>query len=90
MQQIESDSIRAGLSTINENFSVQQVLSCDEKSNACAGGTTDSAYKYIMHNHGIESAAFYPYTSYYANSSACNATSSLSEVKKLYLYDYII
>ena len=74
IEQIETDSIRAGLSTVNDTLSIQQVVSCDARSGGCNGGTTDAAYKYILRNHGVESATAYPYSSYldYNTTAACS------------------
>jgi hypothetical protein len=44
-------------------LSPQQITSCDKTSGGCNGGTTESAYRYVESNGGLETDADYPYTS---------------------------
>jgi C1A family cysteine protease len=44
-------------------LSPQQITSCDRTSFGCNGGTTESAYNYIIRAGGIETESDYPYTS---------------------------
>jgi C1A family cysteine protease len=70
-EQIETDSILAGLLNTTDTLSVQQIVSCDTSSNGvsasmvnygCNGGNTETAYEYIESVGGLTTDALYPYT----------------------------
>lgn len=60
-EQIESDYILATGKT--EVLAPQQITSCDKTSFGCNGGTTESAYNYVVNTGGMETESDYPYTS---------------------------
>jgi C1A family cysteine protease len=60
-EQIESDYILATGKT--QVLAPQQITSCDKTSFGCNGGTTESAYRYVMSAGGLETESDYPYTS---------------------------
>ena len=70
-EQIESDSIRAGLLTTSDQLSPQQIVSCDKIDYGCDGGNTETAYLYVKEAGGIASATDYPYTSYWDVTGTC-------------------
>ncbi|XP_044953138.1 ervatamin-C-like [Hordeum vulgare subsp. vulgare] len=43
------------------SLSVQQLLDCDKGNEGCRGGNAEGAFKYMIHNGGIETEAEYPY-----------------------------
>jgi C1A family cysteine protease len=45
------------------SFSEQEIVSCDDKNNGCAGGWPNKALNWIKSNTGITTEAEYPYTS---------------------------
>jgi len=71
-EQIESDAIRAGLTTTTEALSPQQIVSCDEVDLGCDGGNTETAYAYVMTAGGITTDSQYPYTSYWDVTGQCS------------------
>lgn len=74
--QIESDSIRAGYLTTEDELSPQQIISCDNIDAGCDGGWTEYAYYYVYEAGGLVSTDDYPYTSYYDQSGVCSTSSS--------------
>jgi len=71
---IESAWILKGYAKSNSiNLSPQQIVDCDKEMHGCGGGTTESAYNYVLSAGGQEGATAYPYT---AKDGACrfNAT----------------
>lgn len=70
---MESDSIRAGLLTINDKLSPQQIVSCDPVDFGCDGGNTETAYTFIARNGGLAKDDDYPYNSYFGRSNDCSA-----------------
>ena len=83
VQQLESDAIRAGLMTVDQPLSVQQLVACDTNDYGCDGGYPVYGYKYIYDNGGIVANSTYPYTSYYEDVDACASTSSSDLVVSL-------
>jgi len=80
-QQIESDSIRTGLLTTDDDLSPQQIVSCATvDSYGCEGGDPWYAYYYVQKAGGIESNDDYPYTSYWDVTGTCSSDSSDFEV----------
>jgi len=75
-EQLESDSIRAGLLSVSDTLSPQQIVSCDETDLGCDGGDTETAYEYIAKVGGMESDTEYPYTSYWGTTGTCSASAS--------------
>ncbi len=75
-EQLESDSIRAGLLTVSDTLSPQQIVSCDDTDLGCDGGDTETAYEYINKIGGMETDTEYPYTSYWGTTGTCSATAS--------------
>lgn len=75
-EQIESDSIRLGLLTINDTLSPEQIVQCDKIDDGCDGGNTATAFEYVMSAGGIETESMYPYTSYYDKTGTCSSNSS--------------
>jgi len=61
-------------------LSEQQILDCTANvddcggTGGCGGGTPELAYAQIMKNGGLSSEWTYPYTSYFGDAYACNAT----------------
>lgn len=55
-----------------EEFSVQQIVSCDGTDGGCNGGDTISAYEYIQQAGGLESDKVYPYSSGGGNTGSCH------------------
>jgi C1A family cysteine protease len=78
-EQIESDAMR----TLNKQWSlaVEQIVQCDKTSQGCNGGWTESAYKYVKNNGGLEIDADYPYT------SGAGVTGQCKDTKKS---DYVV
>jgi len=76
VSQIESDSIRAGYLTTDDELSEQQLVSCDTYDAACDGGNPYYAYYYVYKAGGIETNASYPYASWGANVPSCESDSS--------------
>ena len=72
-EQIESDSIRVGLLTVDDALSPEQIVQCDNVDYGCEGGNTDTAFEYVMNAGGIETDADYPYTSYYDVTGECSS-----------------
>jgi C1A family cysteine protease len=75
-EQIESDSIIAGLTTKYDYFSEQQIVDCDNGDFGCGGGDTETAYIYVKNTGGIEKAEVYPYVSKDGISTNCTSDSS--------------
>lgn len=75
-QQIESDSIRNHLLTIDDGLSVEQIVQCDSVDSGCDGGNTVTAFEYVKKAGGIQYESDYPYTSYYGVDGVCNSNSS--------------
>jgi len=82
-QQVESDSIRAGILTTSDYLAVQQLVSCDSSANSvpemirnygCQGGNTETAYLYISSAGGISTETDYPYSSFYGTTGNCDTT----------------
>ena len=73
-EQIESDSIRAGLLTTSDTLSPQQIVSCDQVDYGCNGGNTETAYQYVKVNGGLTTDAQYPYTSYWDVTGTCSTS----------------
>ncbi|XP_049382611.1 low-temperature-induced cysteine proteinase-like [Solanum stenotomum] len=44
------------------SLSTQELVSCDTANKGCEGGLMDPAFKFVINNRGIDSAADYPYT----------------------------
>jgi len=86
VQQIESDSIRAGLLTPQQELSPQQVVSCDEVDAGCMGGNTETAYAYVSMAGGLENVETYPYTSYYDETGDCKVETSGFKIQLLDYY----
>lgn len=86
-EQIESDSIRLGLLTINDTLSPEQIVQCDSVDEGCNGGNTATAFEYVRTAGGIERDNEYPYTSYYDVTGTCHSNSSdyLVTVDEYYL-----
>lgn len=59
------------------SLSEQQLVSCNQYSKGCEGGSYVGAFQYVIDNGGIATERDYPYT---ANDSACNSTLA----KKIY------
>ena len=72
-EQIESDSIRMGLLTVDDALSPEQIVQCDNIDYGCEGGNTDTAFEYVMNAGGIERDSDYPYTSYYDVTGECTS-----------------
>lgn len=83
VQQLESDSIRAGYMTPDDSLSVQQLVSCDTNDYGCEGGYPVYGYKFIYDNGGVVANASYPYTSYYDSVAQCESVSSDGNVVSL-------
>jgi len=83
VQQLESDAIRAGLMTVDEPLSVQQLVSCDTNDYGCDGGYPVYGYKFIYDNGGIVKNSSYPYTSYYEDVASCASPDSSENVVTL-------
>eukprot|EP01034_Spumella_vulgaris_P031525 gene31525-38934_t len=62
VQQIESDSIRAGLMTTEDSLSTQQIVSCSTENFGCDGGSIDEAFCYVQLVGGLQTEATYPYS----------------------------
>ena len=78
-EQIESDSIRAGLLTTSDTLSPEQIVECAPVTDSCFGcdgGYPSGAYEYISSIGGIQSDSSYPYDSYYGQTSTCSASTS--------------
>jgi len=75
-EQIESDSIKAGILTTTDALSVEQVVQCDKAADGCDGGGMVLAYYYVEKNGGIQLNSEYPYTSYYGDTGLCSSDSS--------------
>ena len=86
-EQIESDSIRAGLLTTSDTLSTQQIVSCDTANWGCQGGETETAYAYVEQAGGLLSASDYPYSSYLGVTGTCDI-SALTESKSAVLTSY--
>jgi cysteine peptidase B len=82
VQQVESDGIRLGVLTQNDQLSVQQLVSCDTATEThdvpedlanygCDGGSPSSAYEYIHYTKGITTEEVYPYDSYEGEAPQC-------------------
>jgi C1A family cysteine protease len=80
-EQIESDSIRAGLKSTSDKLSAEQITQCDKTSSGCNGGWTEHAYDYVKKFGGQESEADYPYTSYQGTTGTCKDNKSKVQVK---------
>lgn len=50
--------------------------------NEFSGGNTETAYKYVMKNGGLETSSSYPYTSYYGTTGTCKSDSSKAVVRE--------
>jgi len=59
VNQLESDSIRNGLLTPNDQLSIQGQLSCDTINHGCAGGAPNLAYDYMYLVGGVEARLDY-------------------------------
>lgn len=92
VNQIESDAIRAGISTRENLLSVQQVTACDHHSHGCGGGTTERAYDYIMRSGGISYEQDYPYSdaSHVEDDNTTSCIPSRISPKVQYVALYII
>lgn len=44
------------------SLSTQELVNCDTSNKGCEGGLMDPAFKFVINNRGIDSAADYPYT----------------------------
>ena len=75
-EQIESDSIRAGLLTTDDLLSPEQIVQCDSVDAGCNGGDTQNAFNYVNVVGGLEYEYDYPYTSYYDKTGTCDSDSS--------------
>jgi len=64
-----------------EEFSVQQIVSCDKNDAGCDGGDTISAYEYIESAGGLETDSAYPYTSGGGNDGSCHFNNKNTVVK---------
>jgi C1A family cysteine protease len=74
VEQIESDAIRLGLLTADDELSIEQIVQCDDYDKGCNGGNTATAFEYVMSAGGIEYENQYPYTSYYDVTGDCKNT----------------
>ena len=83
VQQLESDSIRAGYMTPSDSLSVQQLVSCDTNDYGCDGGYPVYGYKFIYDNGGVVSNGTYPYSSYYDSVAQCDTYSSDDNIVSL-------
>jgi C1A family cysteine protease len=82
-EQVESDSIAAGILTTSDSLSPQQIVSCAAESDGCYGcdgGDPVGAYEYIESAGGLEPDSDYPYESYYGDTETCDSDSSDAEV----------
>jgi len=82
-EQVESDSIIAGILTTSDELAPQQIVSCASESDGCYGcdgGDPIGAYEYIESAGGLESDTDYPYESYYGDTETCDSDSSDAEV----------
>ena len=88
-EQIESDSIRLGLTTTDTTLSPEQIVQCDNVDAGCNGGNTETAFEYVEKAGGLQSDADYPYTSYYDVTGTCVSNSSeyIVTVSDYYLID---
>lgn len=75
-EQIESDSIRLGLTTTDITLSPEQIVQCDNVDAGCNGGNTETAFEYVQKAGGLQSDVDYPYTSYYDVTGSCVSNSS--------------
>ena len=62
-EQIHSDAVRAGLLTIHQPLSVEQLVECDTTDKGCTGGNPSTAFAYVIKAGGIALESKYPYTS---------------------------
>jgi len=83
VQQLESDSIRSGLMSVDQPLSVQQLVSCDTYDYGCDGGYPVYGYKFIYDNGGVVLNASYPYVSYYDDVPSCQAPADNDNVVTL-------
>ena len=74
VEQIESDAIRLGLLTADDELSIEQIVQCDDYDKGCNGGNTATAFEYVISAGGIEYENQYPYTSYYDITGDCKNT----------------
>ncbi len=81
VEQVESNSIEAGISGTDMSLSVQQVVACDDRDLGCNGGSPDLAYIYLIRAGGIETSRTDSYNANYDNVPICTADESLFVVK---------
>lgn len=87
---MESDSIRLGYLTPNDQLSPQQIVSCDTTGYGCDGGDTITAYEYLQKAGGLEKEKKYPYISADGNSGDCTITDSSSASYSMAVEDYYV
>jgi cathepsin F len=76
---IESAWILKGFAKSNSiNLSPQQLVDCDKEVYGCNGGTTESAYNYLLKAGGQEGISYYPYT---AKDGTCQFNASYINAK---------
>jgi len=70
-EEVESASFMAGNPL--EEFSVEQIVSCDDSDGGCNGGDTGTGLQYVINTGGLASKADYPYTSGNGDSGRCKS-----------------
>lgn len=63
------------------DLAVQEIVSCDKKSNGCSGGDPNTGFDYVTKAGGIELQSDYPYTSGGGSTGSCKFDSSKVAVK---------